>query len=188
MEILTTPNDFLRKKAKPVKKLDQKTIKQVKQMIKTLISATDPQGVGLAATQVGIDKRIFILLLQEKPHIFINPQIKEKSQKTFTDHYPDPQDHWLEGCLSIPKTWGFVDRPYQVTLDFQTFNPQTKNPKLISKTQTYQDMESAYTQHEIDHLNGILFTDRIIKQGGTIYKETKQGLVPVPSPQKPVYA
>ncbi len=187
MEILSTPNDFLRKKARPVKKLDSKTIDQVKQMVKTLKAATDPQGVGLAATQVGIDKRIFILLLQDQPHIFINPQITKKSKQTFTDHYPDPQDHWLEGCLSIPQTWGFVNRPHQITLDFQTFDLKSKNPQLTSKNQTFKDMESAYIQHENDHLNGVLFTDRIIEQGGTIYKETDQGLVPIPSPQKQVY-
>lgn len=183
MKILTTPHDFLRKTVKPVAKLDKETIKEVQEMIKTLKSATDPQGVGLAATQVGLDKRIFILLLDSKPHIFINPKIEEKSKETFIDHYPDPQDRWLEGCLSIPGTWGFVNRPYQVTLKFQTFDPNSNNPQLTQKTQTYQDIQSAYVQHETDHLNGILFTDHIIKQNGTIYKETQQGLAPLPQPQ-----
>jgi peptide deformylase len=176
MKILITPDQFLRKKAKPVKTLTKKTKKEIEQMAETLVNKKDPEGVGLAATQVGIDKRIFLLNL-DKIHIFINPEITKRSKKMFTDVHKKDSDRWLEGCLSIPRVWGFVDRPYQVTLEYLTYDIDQKEPKLEKVSKTYTDIESAYVQHEADHLDGILFTDHILKQNGTIFEETKSGLV-----------
>lgn len=175
MKILTTPNPFLRKVAKSVVKLDKKLEQQISELIVLLNSATDPEGVGLAATQVGLDKRIFVVKLSGKPEVFINPQILKLSEAMLTDIYKKPKGRWLEGCLSIPRIWGFVDRPYWVELEYQT----VQNGELVTKKRKFQDMESSYVQHENDHLNGILFTDHILKQGGIILKETSKGLVPI---------
>lgn len=175
MKILTTPDPFLRKVAKPVSKYDKKLQEQIKDIIDTLLSARDPEGVGLAATQLGIDKRIFVIRLNGKPEIFINPQVLATSEAMLSDVYKKAKGRWLEGCLSIPKIWGFVDRSYWVEMEYQTPN----NGELITKKRKFEDMESSYVQHENDHLDGILFTDHILKQGGQILKETKNGLVPL---------
>lgn len=174
MKILTTPDPFLRKKAKPVKTITKKTLAEIGEMISTLKKTTDPEGVGLAAIQVGIDKQIFILFLEDGPHVFLNPKIIAKSKKMIRDVHKRAKNRWLEGCLSIPKIWGFVDRPYEVTIKYQTID-------LKTVTKTFTDIESAYVQHEVDHLNGILFIDHILKQKGEILKETPDGLEPISS-------
>lgn len=177
MKVLTTPDSFLRKVAKPVLKYDKKLEKQISDLIFTLKSATDPEGVGLAATQVGLDKRLFLVTISGKPVVFINPKVLAVSKAMLSDIYKKSKDRWLEGCLSLPKIWGFVDRPYWVELEYQT----PENGKLVTKKRKFEDVESSYVQHENDHLDGILFTDHILKQGGTILKETPKGLVPIDS-------
>ncbi len=180
MKILTTPNPFLRHTAKSVKSLDNKTVKEVHSMIDILKHTDNPKGVGLAATQVGLDKRIFILLNKKTPQIFVNPTIQKQSKTVFSETFKQEKDRWLEGCLSIPSIWGFVDRPFAVTLEFQSPKNFPKGDfTLVPQKKIFEDIESAYVQHETDHLNGILFTDHILKQGGTILKETSAGLEPI---------
>jgi peptide deformylase len=111
MKVLTTPDPFLRKVAKPVSRLDKKILKEINEMITTLKAATDPEGVGLAATQVGLDRRVFIVMFNGKPEVFINPQITSHSQAMFSDTYKKKKDRWLEGCLSIPRIWGLSIDP-----------------------------------------------------------------------------
>ncbi len=138
-----------------------------------LKKTTDPKGVGLAATQVGLDKRIFILLSEEKVQVFVNPEIVSASKKMLSSVYKKKKDRWLEGCLSIPRLWGFVDRHFAITLRYQL-------PGSLETVQKdFSDVEAAYIQHEIDHLNGILFTDRIRQQKGQILRETEDGLTPI---------
>lgn len=181
MQILTTPHPFLKHKAKPVNSWDKKTEKEVKEMAEILKKTVDPKGVGLAATQVGLDKRLFILLDEKRNHVsvFVNPEIISASKKTLAQVYKKKKDRWLEGCLSIPKIWGFVDRPYSITLRYQTPEKTADGYRLVEHTEEREDMAAAYTQHEIDHLDGILFTDRILEQGGQLYRETEDGLTPL---------
>ena len=171
MQILTTPHPFLKHIAKAVISWDKKTAKEVKEMGEILKKTTDPKGVGLAATQVGLDKRLFILLSEKKIRVFVNPKVVSASQKMLSTFYKKKKDRWLEGCLSIPRLWGFVDRAYSITLKYQ----EAGSFKTVSKD--FSDVEAAYIQHEIDHLNGILFTDRIRQQNGQILRETEDGLV-----------
>lgn len=175
MKILVTPDKFLRLVAKPVAKYDKKLEKQIADMITTLKSAKDPEGVGLAATQVGLDKRLFIVTFKGVPEIFINPEIITHSEAMLSQVHTKKKDRWLEGCLSIVGLWGFVDRPYAIKIKYLT----PENGRLIERIRDFEDAESAYVQHENDHLNGILFTDHILKQGGQIYRETPDGLVPI---------
>ncbi len=175
MKILTTPDPFLRHKAKPVLKVDSQTLTQIDDMFDLLKRSRNPQGVGLAATQVGLDKRIFILLDKNKRQVFINPKIVTKSSQLISQVYTNEDDRWLEGCLSMPKLWGFVDRPIKVTLTYQDIN-------LTSHRQTFSDIEAAYVQHEIDHLNGVLFTDHILRQRGQLFLEDKGHLAPIDLP------
>jgi len=179
MKIITTPNSYLRHTAKPVSTITKKTLSEIKEMISTLKAATDPEGVGLAATQVGIDKRIFILLQANKATVHINPKITSLSKLTVADKYPDEDKRPLEGCLSIPRIWGFVNRPYRVKVEYQTLDPESNSTitKIVKKK--LEGFRAIAFQHETDHLNGILFTDHILKQNGTILKETPNGLRPI---------
>lgn len=181
MQILTTPNPFLKHKAKPLGSWDKKTVKEVAQMAEILKNTINPKGVGLAATQVGLDKRLFILLDEEKQttKVFINPEIISISQKMLSSVYKKKKDRWLEGCLSIPKIWGFVDRSFSIKLQYQVPKLAAGNWQLETISEEFRDVESAYIQHEVDHLNGILFTDRIIEQKGQILRETDDGLSPI---------
>jgi peptide deformylase len=175
MKVLVTPDKFLRHKAKPVAGYDKKLEKQISDMIGVLKSAKDPEGVGLAATQVGLDRRFFIIVLNGKYEVFINPTISKPSEATLSGVYPKKKDRWLEGCLSLPKIWGFVDRPYSIEIDYLT----PEEGVLVPRHRKFTDVESSYVQHENDHLDGILFTDHILKQGGQILKETPDGLAPI---------
>ena len=180
MKVLTTPHPFLRHTAKPINQLTTKTIKEISEMIETLKQARDPEGVGLAATQVGLDKRVFILLKPDKQAtVYINPQIISTSKLTTSQKYSQDQDRPLEGCLSIPRIWGFVNRPYRIKVKYQTFNPNQSSHTLTNVTKTLEGFPAIAFQHETDHLNGILFTDHILKQNGTILKETPSGLHPI---------
>lgn len=138
-----------------------------------LKKTTDPKGVGLAATQVGLDKRIFILLSEEQVQVFVNPEIVSASKKMLSTIYKKKKDRWLEGCLSIPRLWGFVDRHYSIALKYQEAGT------LKTVTRDFSDVEAAYIQHEVDHLDGILFTDRIRQQNGQILRQTEEGLTPI---------
>jgi len=94
-----------------------------------------------------------------------------------SDKYKVGKKRPLEGCLSIPKLWGFVDRPYQITLSYQTL----KASSLVDTTKIFRGLDATGIQHERDHLDGILFTTHILNQNGTIFRETKKGLVPLSS-------
>lgn len=175
MQILTTPHPFLKHTARPLASWDKKTAQEVREMETILKKTTNPKGVGLAATQVGLDKRLFILLDEErnKVNVFVNPEIIRMSQKMLSTFYKKKKDRWLEGCLSIPRLWGFVNRAYSITLKYQ----EADTLKTITKD--FSDVIAAYIQHEVDHLNGILFTDRIRQQNGLILRETADGLSPI---------
>ena len=175
MKILTTPDPFLRRTALPVEKLDKKLKAQILDMIKTLKSAKDPEGVGLAATQVGLNRRLFIITFNGIPEIFINPELKNFSKATLFDVHTRSKERWLEGCLSVPRLWGLVNRPYSVEVDYLT----PVGDKLEKRHRKFEDCDASYVQHENDHLDGILFTDRILEQDGEILMETPSGLTPI---------
>jgi peptide deformylase len=110
-------------------------------MINTMQQA---QGVGLAAPQIGKNERIIIVELKSKPQVFINPKITQRSDATAINE---------EGCLSLPGVWGLVERAKMVSVE--AFNRQGKKVSLKAK-----GFEAIKFQHEIDHLDGILFIDK----------------------------
>ena len=175
MKIYISPHPVLRQTAQEVKKYDKKLEQLINDMTLTLESARDPEGVGLAAPQVGVSKRLFLLKLHNQIECFINPEIVDQSDATLSQIYKAKKDRWLEGCLSIVGLWGFVDRPYSIKIKYLT----PKKGQLVAREREFLDTESAYVQHENDHLNGVLFTDLILEQKGTIYRETPEGLTPV---------
>ncbi len=169
MEILVTPHPYLRHTAKPVVSWDKKIESEIAQMT-TLLRRAIPEGVGLAATQVGLNRRLFILDRGKRIDVFINPVILETSSQMLSQVYKNPKKRYLEGCLSIPNIWGFVDRPAKVKLQYQL--PRTMETVIADFTPA----DCSYVQHETDHLNGILFTDHILKQKGKLYRDTPHGL------------
>lgn len=173
MKIIIAPDPFLKKVAKEVVAYDKKLQDQISEMTTVLKQAQDPEGVGLAATQVGIDKRFFILNLHNRIEVFINPKITNKAEVSLSHVYKKGKDRWLEGCLSLPRLWGFVDRPYWVQITYLT----PENGQLVEKSRRFEGVESSYALHEYDHLDGILFTDRLLEQKGKLYRETEDGLV-----------
>lgn len=161
--ILHTPNPVLVKPAEPVAKIDAEIRRLIAQMKETLVSADNPKGVGLAAPQVGVPLRIFLIRPEEADpiRVFINPQITGRS-KVMVKGIPG-SDKRLEGCLSIPKVWGMVIRHRWVKLKYLDENGQIREEKLTG-------FASTIVQHELDHLNGVLFSRRVIEQKGTLYK------------------
>lgn len=164
-KIITVPNPILRQKSKPVAKIDKKTKQLVKDLVDTAKAAEEPKGVGLSAIQIGKPVRVFVIKRGKKFIPFINPQITWRSKKTLSQAL-EKEELFLEGCLSVPSFYGFVDRPQAIKLKWQDLAGKTHEEK-------FEDKESAYVQHELDHLDGVLFVERILEQKGKIYKLTK---------------
>ena len=166
LKILQAPHSILSTPVKPVKKIDKKIKRLVEDMIFTLKHQYDPPGIGLAANQVGENLSLFILWpdYDKKPEVIINPKILEKKFKSELS-----KTLQLEGCLSLPKIWGEVKRAEKVLLEYM-------DEKGNKKTKWFKGLKARIVQHEVDHLNGILFTQRVIQQGGIIYQEKGEGL------------
>ncbi len=171
--IVNSPNPVLSSKAKSVKKIDTNIKKVIANMIDALNSATDPIGVGLAAPQIGESLRIFITkpTPNSKIRIFINPEIinislekkvdpKIRSKKTKKGPIK------LEGCLSLPNIWGEVKRNSSITITFL-------DEKGNRKEETFTGFMATIIQHEIDHLEGVLFPKRVLEQKRTLFKSSK---------------
>ncbi len=177
--IVTTPNEVLAKEAQKVVKFDNKLHEILEGMKKTLIATRDPIGVGLAAPQVGLSLRIFQMKpLDHSPVTsFINPVIidvsksegvlnKSNSENIEKNKPKSSKKRLLEGCLSIPNIWGNVTRKKEITIAFQDENG-------ISHTKHFKGFPAVIIQHEMDHLNGILFTKHVMEQKEKLYKSHK---------------
>ena len=174
MEIVKIPHPVLFQKAKPVEKIDKKILELIKEMKKTLLAAENPKGVGLAAPQVGKPLRIFLTKPWPKSEIsvFINPELKDQSEELTSgvperDNKQSFSSNKLEGCLSIPKIWGVVKRHERVTLKYQT-------PDGKTHVKTFSGFMATIIQHEMDHLDGHLFSSRTVEQKGQFYQIQKK--------------
>ena len=147
--ILTEPNKFLRQISKPVDKVTKEVQQLMDDMLETMYSAN---GIGLAAIQIGIPKRIIVMDLskdteKKNPRYFINPIIKNKDPKKAT---------YEEGCLSVPNQFAEIDRPSQCDVEYLDYNGK--------KQVLHADgLLATCIQHEMDHLDGILFIDYLSK-------------------------
>ena len=143
MDVVTLGNEVLREKAKPVETFDQALEDTVRQMF---VIMREKKGVGLAAPQVGISRRFFVTeAVDDKPRIFINPEIIETSQETVRGE---------EGCLSIPGVWADVVRPYSIRVQAQDLTGKIFHLNA-------EGWLARIILHENDHLNGLLFVDRL---------------------------
>lgn len=178
LKIINAPNDILNKPVVPVKKFDDKLRRLVAEMEETLIAQDDPPGVGLAAPQVGKNLAIFIIKPTEKAktQAFINPRVlkletRSASQrtklKTNKKKNPKSKNLKLEGCLSLPRIWGPVRRANKLLLEYHDLNGSVKK-------EWFGGLSAIIIQHEIDHLNGVLFTQRSVEQNLSLYEE-KEG-------------
>ena len=161
-QILTEPNKILREKSLPVDKVDVNIQKLMDDMLETMYTAP---GIGLAAIQIGIPKRVIVLDItykegQKNPIFIINPEIIEKSENNST---------YEEGCLSVPGQFAEIDRPNKCCVKYIDYHGQPKEIKA-------EGMLATCIQHEIDHLEGILFIDYLSKLKKTmiIKKLSKQ--------------
>lgn len=176
LKMLVTPNPKLLEKSEPVTKFDRKLLTEISEMKKTLDATFDPVGVGLAAPQVGILRRLFLAKPKDKTIVFINPEILEASGEEIPSFTNSPKieakkpassrKKLLEGCLSIPSIWGNVSRKKEVKLKYQDEkgNVHIKNIKGFL---------SIIVQHEFDHLDGVLFTKHVMAQREQLYRSYK---------------
>ena len=147
--IIIEPDPILRKKSSSLEKVDNDLRKLMDDMLETMYAAP---GIGLAAVQVGILKRLIVLDIskkdeKKKPLFLVNPEIKYQSEKTSTHE---------EGCLSIPGYFAEIKRPAECHIHYIDYHGKQK--KLKAK-----GLLATCIQHEIDHLNGKLFIDYLSK-------------------------
>ena len=148
-KIITEPNKILRQKSLPVKKVGKAEQILMDDMLETMYAAN---GIGLAAIQIGVPKRIIVMDISKKdekknPMYFVNPIIKNKNSETST---------YEEGCLSVPNFFAEVDRPKKCDVEY--FDYDGKN-KILNA----EGLLATCIQHEMDHLEGVLFIDYLSK-------------------------
>lgn len=161
LKIISAPDPFLRIISKPVEKVDESLQKLMNDMVETMYGAF---GVGLAAVQVGVAKRVIVmdLALEDEPkdpQFFINPEI------TWTS---DEMGVYEEGCLSVPEQYADVERPAKCKFKYLDYDGKAHEVEA-------NGMLATCIQHEMDHLNGILFIDHIsaLKRRMILKKLTK---------------
>ncbi len=154
MEIVVAPDPRLRIKTKTVNKVTPELLKVAKEMMDFASTFKDPEGVGLSTTQIGRSEKFFVAKFSKKFVAVFNPEIINFADKTRV---------FFEGCLSVPDYYGETKRAIWVDVSFID-----EKGKKIKKRLT--GTSSWIFQHETDHLNGILFMDRVLEQKGKIYK------------------
>lgn len=148
LKLVTIPNPILNKKTALIKNFDKSLLDLADQMIEACRHAN---GIGLAAPQIGKSIRLCIINLEHMglpPFALVNPKIVKKSWKKV---------EMEEGCLSIPGVYGIVKRPVKITVEAQTLKGEKNKFEA-------DGMLSRVIQHEVDHLDGILFTSKMIRQ------------------------
>ena len=147
LQILKEPNPLLREKTAEVKetRFGSAGLLELVGAMKETMKAVN--GVGLAANQVGQDLRLFVAEVEGKSYVIANPRITKTSAKTV------PME---EGCLSVPGVWGVVERPESVEIEGR--NQFGKKIKIKAR-----GLLARIFQHETDHLDGILFTDKAVQ-------------------------
>ncbi|OGE10132.1 peptide deformylase [Candidatus Curtissbacteria bacterium RIFCSPLOWO2_01_FULL_42_26] len=158
-KILTIPNEenLLRQKSKEIMVFDKVLESIINNLTQTLEAQTDPPGLGLSAPQIGAFKRVFVARIRNRIKGFVNPKILKFSKKEIA---------YLEGCFSVPLLYGHVMRPAEIDLLWQ--NIQGKKQQ-----NHFKSLPARIIQHEIDHLDGVLFVDHIHNQNGKVFRVEK---------------
>ena len=165
-KILTEPNKVLRQISHLVEKVGELEKELMNDMLETMYAAN---GIGLAAIQIGVPKRIIVMDLSKEenkklPMHFVNPVITKKNNEKTT---------YEEGCLSVPNQFAEIDRPSKCEVEYLDFNGNKQNLQA-------EGLLATCIQHEIDHLEGILFIDYLskLKKEMIIKKLSKQQVKP----------
>ena len=164
--IITEPNKILRQKSLPVNSVGKQEQELMDDMLDTMYAAN---GIGLAAIQIGVPKRIIVMDISKNdeknsPKYFVNPIIKNKNIETST---------YEEGCLSVPNFFAEVDRPKKCDVEYLDYDGKKK---ILNA----EGLLATCIQHEMDHLEGILFIDYLskLKKSMIIKKLSKQKIRP----------
>jgi len=147
--ILTEPNKILRQISKPVESIGDEERRLMDDMLDTMYAAL---GIGLAAIQIGVPKRIIVMDIsrdedKKEPRYFVNPVIKNKNNET---------SKYEEGCLSVPDQFAEIERPNECEVEYLDYNGK----KQLLKA---DGLLATCIQHEMDHLEGVLFIDYLSK-------------------------
>ncbi len=147
--IIIEPDPILRRESSPIEQVDDELRNLLDEMLKTMYSAS---GIGLAAVQIGILKRLIVIDISKEdqsknPIFLVNPEITFKSKNTSV---------YEEGCLSLPGHFAEIERPAECKVNYIDYNGQKKELQA-------NGLLATCIQHEIDHLNGILFVDYLSK-------------------------
>jgi peptide deformylase len=146
-EILTVPDPLLKQRSEPVTEVDDGLRALMDDMLETMYAAP---GIGLAAVQVGVPKRVIVMDLSKEeeakaPRFFVNPEIVWRSEETFS---------YEEGCLSVPEVYDEVQRPARVRLTYLNYQGERVEEEA-------EGLYAVCIQHEMDHLEGVLFIDHL---------------------------
>ncbi len=159
--ILTAPDPRLKAVSEPVKRVDDEIRRLADDMLDSMYAA---DGIGLAAIQIGVPKRMLVMDLAQRegkkePRLFINPTIVWASEELAT---------FEEGCLSVPEFWDEVERPARIKAEYLD---RDGNTQLLEA----DGLLATCLQHEMDHLNGVLFIDHLskLKRSMVLRKLTK---------------
>jgi peptide deformylase len=160
-EILTVPDPILKQVSTPVETVDDELRALMDDMLETMY---DAPGIGLAAVQIGVPRRVIVMDLsrgegEREPRYFVNPEIIWRSEET---------QPYEEGCLSVPEIYEEVERPARVKVRYQNYQGETVE----------EDAEGVFAvciQHEMDHLEGVLFLDHLsrLKRDRAVQKVKK---------------
>ena len=177
-KIVGVKNPRLRIKSKSVKNIDKKILKLIQDLHDTLSAQKNPEGVGLAGPQIGKNYRVFVAKLEGNIKTFINPKIvsdikdPEKAslrldngarKKGGAKHDNHSSRKIMEGCLSLPHYYGPLKRSTRIKISYL-------DEKGEKKVETFESFSAQIIRHEIDHLNGILFIDRLLEQKKPLYE------------------
>ncbi len=176
MKIITVPHPTLRVAAAPVTEVNSELKAFIAELKDTLAQKKNPRGVGLAAPQVNKKLNIFVTQLDEEGgkkgdpqlKVYINPVIIDQSEYRIVG--PSEEEAILEGCLSIPGLYGPVPRYEWIKMQYL----ELVEDELIPQTSLFKDYEARVAQHEIDHLQGILFIDYTLQYDLPLYQENKK--------------
>jgi peptide deformylase len=165
-EIVKFPDKVLRKKASKIEKIDKQLLKEIEELAEILKKSEN--GAGLAAPQIGVSKSFLGIKSKDEVEILINPRMEAGfGNKTYPKIIGDDnkEGDFLEGCLSFPDLFGTVKRYLKIKVLWE----EIKEGKLETRNATLEGFEAIVWQHESDHLDGVLFVDRIKEEGGKLY-------------------
>ena len=159
-KILPTTDPKLKLKSKSVTKIDKKTLNLIQDLRDTLAIQKDPEGIGLAAPQIGKNLRVFVASYKNFKRVVINPVVISKSP-----HFAKASrgKEIMEGCLSLPNYYGPLKRNKKVKIKYEN----EKGEEIIEE---FKDFDAQIILHEIDHLEGVLFIDHLLKEKKPLYK------------------